>query len=197
MIKFKELDHASIYIKDISIRDEATGLDGYTRGFVSIAGEPTDLEVSASSNDIDLVMVAYEIIKNEAYDSMEKVKDVFVDTSSDTVLENPEPLNVSENIDKVCRSKGFVVGAIAYRVLTMDELDYDSLGICTGWRLDGKIIYVEFSDGLACPLFDCTVISDIDKSILRFVSEENQRIIDRAKKLEQQTSNFLNKLIFE
>jgi hypothetical protein len=197
MIKFEELDHASIYIKDISIRDVATGLDGYTRGFVSIAGERTDLEVSAHSTDEDLVMVAYEIIKNKAYDSMEKVKDVFVDTSCDAVLENPEPLNVSESIDKVCRSKGFVVGAIAYRVITMDDLDYPSLGVCTGWHINEKIIYVDFSDGLVCPLYDCTVITDIDKSIMRFVSEEHQRNIDRVNMLQQQTNDFLNKLIYE
>lgn len=197
MIKFEELDHASIYIKDISITDIAIALDGYTRGFVSIAGQPTDLEVSASSSDEDLVMIAYEVIKNKAYDSMEKVKDVFIDTSSDAVLENPEPLNVSESIDKVCRSKGFVLGAVAYRVITMDELDYPSLGICTGWRSNGKIIYVEFADGLDCPLYDCTVISDIDKSIMRFVAEEHQKNIERVNKLQQQTNDFLNKLIYE
>ena len=96
MIKFDELDHASVYINDISITETQTK-NGYSVGRVNIAGIRTDLKVTTNTGE-DLVMVAYEKIKEKAYESMDKIKDAIVDNSkTDELIGNPEPLSIRQS----------------------------------------------------------------------------------------------------
>jgi hypothetical protein len=196
MIKFDELDHASVYINDISITETQTK-NGYSVGRVNIAGIRTDLKVTTNTGE-DLVMVAYEKIKEKAYDSMDKIKDTVIDNSkTDELIGNPEPLSMSDDVDKICGSKGFVIGAIVDRILTIDDLDCNKLGVCTGWFVKDKAIRIRFSDGLVCDIDKCEVIDDVNKTVFKFISDEKHKISIRAKELQDNIDLFLNNLIYE
>jgi hypothetical protein len=198
MIKFNDLDHASIYISDISIKDVETNATSSV-GKVVINGELTDLTIEGSKDD-DLVMIAYEYIKEKAYDAMDKIKYENLSTSNeiatDDIVEGANPMAISEDIDKVCSSLGFVVGSVAERNADIDNLNNNKLGVCTGWYMKDKEIYILFSDGVKCSINDCKVIKDVNKEIFRFVVQEKNNIRKRAKLLESNIDEFLDNVIF-
>jgi hypothetical protein len=198
MIKFNDLDHASIYISDISIKDVETNATSSV-GKVVINGELTDLTIEGGKDD-DLVMIAYEYIKEKAYDAMDKIKYENLSTSNeiatDDIVEGANPMAISEDIDKVCSSLGFVVGSVAERNADIDNLNNNKLGVCTGWYMKDKEIYILFSDGVKCSINDCKVIDDVNKDIFRFVVQEKNNIRKRAKLLESNIDEFLDNIIF-
>jgi hypothetical protein len=198
MIKFNDLDHASIYISDISIKDVETNATSSV-GKVVINGELTDLTIEGGKDD-DLVMIAYEYIKEKAYDAMDKIKYENLSTSNeiatDDIVEGANPMAISEDIDKVCSSLGFVVGSVAERNADIDNLNNNKLGVCTGWYMKDKEIYILFSDGVKCSINDCKVIDDVNKDIFRFVVQEKNNIRKRAKLLESNIDEFLDNVIF-
>jgi hypothetical protein len=198
MIKFNDLDHASIYISDISIKDVETNATSSV-GKVVINGELTDLTIEGGKDD-DLVMIAYEYIKEKAYDAMDKIKYENLSTSNeiatDDIVEGANPMAISEDIDKVCSSLGFVVGSVAERNADIDNLNNNKLGVCTGWYMKDKEIYILFSDGVKCSINDCKVIKDVNKEIFRFVVQEKNNIRKRAKLLESNIDEFLDNIIF-
>lgn len=200
MIKFNDLDHATIYISDISIKDVETN-NTSSVGKVVINGELTDLTIEGGKDE-DLVMIAYELIKEKAYDAMDKIKYDNVSASSDNVIvtddivEGANPMAISEDVDKVCSSLGFVVGSVVERNADIDNLNNNRLGVCTGWYTKDKEIYILFSDGVKCSINDCRVIKDVNKEIFRFVVQEKNNIRKRATLLESNIDEFLDNVIF-